>query len=401
MLAAARQRRRDRLHDRLPDRALALARQPVRLPAAVRLLRACRRTSAPRLLFVGIVAGAGRCAAWRSSAATALIERSTSSSTSSARRCWSWPGACSQGVGEEPATPTRRFARPDGPHGSRRTRSPLTLALMAMVFADIAFAVDSIPAAFAITTDSFVIWTANAFALLGMRALFVLVEGLVERFRYLGQTIAVVLAHRRGQAAHRGPRPDQRAGQPGHRRRRVRRGHRAQPGGRPPRRRRLARAAAEVGDLAPDLVLDVERRLALARAAGVAGDDQRADLGLELRVDAVGAVRRASSASTSSGSSPRAARRALRASSIWRISSSATSRESAAVSGRRPSASRSKRQPAAPDLPVERARAGRGVERGDDRHADDHEEHDAERLLHGTSGHPRPRLATVATRHTP
>jgi tellurite resistance protein TerC len=63
-----------------------------------------------------------------------------------------------------------------------------------MVFADIAFAVDSIPAAFAITTDSLVIWAANAFALLGMRALFVLVEGLVQRFRYLGQTIAVVLA---------------------------------------------------------------------------------------------------------------------------------------------------------------------------------------------------------------
>jgi tellurite resistance protein TerC len=71
--------------------------------------------------------------------------------------------------------------------------SPLTLALLSMVFADIAFAVDSIPAAFAITTDAFAIWMANAFALLGMRALFVLVEGLVERFRYLSQTIAIVL----------------------------------------------------------------------------------------------------------------------------------------------------------------------------------------------------------------
>lgn len=76
----------------------------------------------------------------------------------------------------------------------RKDASPVTLALIAMVFADIAFAVDSIPAAFAITTDSLVIWVANAFALLGMRALFVLVEGLVARFRYLGQTIAVVLA---------------------------------------------------------------------------------------------------------------------------------------------------------------------------------------------------------------
>ena len=71
--------------------------------------------------------------------------------------------------------------------------SPLTLAVLSMVFADIAFAIDSIPAAFAITTDAFAIWMANAFALLGLTALFVLVEGLVARFRYLSQTIAVVL----------------------------------------------------------------------------------------------------------------------------------------------------------------------------------------------------------------
>jgi tellurite resistance protein TerC len=79
---------------------------------------------------------------------------------------------------------------------ARRVRpgaSPLTLALVSIVFADIAFAIDSIPAAFAITTDAFAIWIANAFALLGLRALFVLVEGLVRRFRYLDQTIAIVL----------------------------------------------------------------------------------------------------------------------------------------------------------------------------------------------------------------
>jgi tellurite resistance protein TerC len=76
----------------------------------------------------------------------------------------------------------------------KKDASPIGLALLSMVFADIAFAVDSIPAAFAITTDSLVIWAANAFALLGMRALFVLVQGLVERFRYLAQTIAIVLA---------------------------------------------------------------------------------------------------------------------------------------------------------------------------------------------------------------
>ncbi|MFN8205303.1 MAG: hypothetical protein U0S48_22320 [Solirubrobacteraceae bacterium] len=76
----------------------------------------------------------------------------------------------------------------------RPSATPLTLCLVSIVVADIAFAIDSIPAAFAITTDAFAIWMANAFALLGLRALFVLVEGLIRRFRYLDETIAVVLA---------------------------------------------------------------------------------------------------------------------------------------------------------------------------------------------------------------
>jgi tellurite resistance protein TerC len=78
-------------------------------------------------------------------------------------------------------------------HGQRYV-TPLFLCLAAIVAADIAFAVDSIPAAFAITRDSVLIWMGNVFALLGMRALFVLVEGLIRRFRYLDETIAVVLA---------------------------------------------------------------------------------------------------------------------------------------------------------------------------------------------------------------
>jgi tellurite resistance protein TerC len=78
--------------------------------------------------------------------------------------------------------------------GGRRWATPLFLCLAAIVAADIAFAVDSIPAAFAITRDSVLIWMGNVFALLGLRALFVLVEGLIRRFRYLDETIAVVLA---------------------------------------------------------------------------------------------------------------------------------------------------------------------------------------------------------------
>jgi tellurite resistance protein TerC len=77
--------------------------------------------------------------------------------------------------------------------GGRRHATPLFLCLAAVVFADIAFAIDSIPAAFAITRDPLLIWMGNVFALLGMRALFVLVQGLMRRFRYLDETIAAVL----------------------------------------------------------------------------------------------------------------------------------------------------------------------------------------------------------------
>ena len=121
-----------------------------------------------------------------------------------------------QGVGEqtdvENSLPVRMARR------VKKDASPLILAVISMVIADIAFAVDSIPAAFAITDDAFVIWTANAFALLGLRALFVLVDQLVQRFRYLSQTIAAVLAIIGVKLPDRGHRPHRRRGQPGHRR---------------------------------------------------------------------------------------------------------------------------------------------------------------------------------------
>jgi tellurite resistance protein TerC len=78
--------------------------------------------------------------------------------------------------------------------GGRLYGTPLLLVVVAIVLADIAFAVDSIPAAFAVTRDPEVIWTANAFALLGLGSLLALVDILVRRFRYLGKTIALILA---------------------------------------------------------------------------------------------------------------------------------------------------------------------------------------------------------------
>src|SRR3954447_5273405 len=96
-----------------------------------------------------------------------------------------------KGAAEDP-DPSRNFAV----RTLRRlmpSATPFAICLGAIVLADIAFAVDSIPAAFGITRDPFVIWMGNVFALLGLRALFVLVEGLARRFRYLDETIAVVL----------------------------------------------------------------------------------------------------------------------------------------------------------------------------------------------------------------
>jgi tellurite resistance protein TerC len=70
----------------------------------------------------------------------------------------------------------------------------LLLAVSAVVFADIAFAIDSIPAALAVTRDPLVIWAANAFALVGLVAFLALVDDLVRRFRYIDETIGLILA---------------------------------------------------------------------------------------------------------------------------------------------------------------------------------------------------------------
>jgi tellurite resistance protein TerC len=83
----------------------------------------------------------------------------------------------------------RLFVRENGHlHGT-----PLLLVVISIVLADIAFAIDSIPAALAVTRDAGVIWTANAFALLGLSAFLALVDILVRRFRYVDATIALIL----------------------------------------------------------------------------------------------------------------------------------------------------------------------------------------------------------------
>jgi TerC family integral membrane protein len=77
--------------------------------------------------------------------------------------------------------------------GARLLATPLLLALAAVETTDVLFAVDSIPAVLAVTTDPFVVYTSNVFALLGMRALYFLLAGAAARLRYLRPGLAVIL----------------------------------------------------------------------------------------------------------------------------------------------------------------------------------------------------------------
>jgi len=71
--------------------------------------------------------------------------------------------------------------------------TPLFLALLVVEFSDLIFAVDSIPAIFAVTTDPFVVFTSNAFAILGLRSLYFLLAEAAARFRYLKVGLALIL----------------------------------------------------------------------------------------------------------------------------------------------------------------------------------------------------------------
>jgi len=71
--------------------------------------------------------------------------------------------------------------------------TPLFLALLAVEFTDLIFAVDSIPAVLAVSRDPFIVFTSNIFAILGLRSLYFLLAGVVHRFRYLKSGLALVL----------------------------------------------------------------------------------------------------------------------------------------------------------------------------------------------------------------
>ena len=75
----------------------------------------------------------------------------------------------------------------------KRYVTPLLLALIAIGFTDILFALDSIPAIYGLTREPYIVFTANAFALMGLRQLYFLIGGLLDRLVYLSYGLAIVL----------------------------------------------------------------------------------------------------------------------------------------------------------------------------------------------------------------
>lgn len=77
--------------------------------------------------------------------------------------------------------------------GTRLFVTPLLLVLLTVEFTDLVFAVDSIPAIFGVTSDPFIVFTSNIFAIAGLRALYFLLHGMYDRFHYLKEGLALVL----------------------------------------------------------------------------------------------------------------------------------------------------------------------------------------------------------------
>jgi tellurite resistance protein TerC len=77
--------------------------------------------------------------------------------------------------------------------GGRLVATPLMLVLVVVEATDVVFAVDSIPAVFGVTRDAFIVFTSNIFAILGLRALYFLLAGLMHKFRYLSVGLGLVL----------------------------------------------------------------------------------------------------------------------------------------------------------------------------------------------------------------
>jgi len=93
-----------------------------------------------------------------------------------------------------PSVPDYHGGRFTVVEGGRRLATPLLMVLVVVEATDVVFAVDSIPAVFAVTDDPFIVYTSNVFAILGLRALYFVLAGMLGRFRYLKVGLGLVLA---------------------------------------------------------------------------------------------------------------------------------------------------------------------------------------------------------------
>jgi tellurite resistance protein TerC len=93
-----------------------------------------------------------------------------------------------------PSTPEYHGPRFTVVKDGRRLATPLLVVLVLIEWTDVVFAVDSIPAIFAVTSDPFIVFTSNIFAILGLRSLFFLLSGVIGRFHLLKPSLALVLA---------------------------------------------------------------------------------------------------------------------------------------------------------------------------------------------------------------
>jgi tellurite resistance protein TerC len=93
-----------------------------------------------------------------------------------------------------PSVPEYHGARFSVVRDGRRYATPLLVVLVLIEWTDLVFAVDSIPAIFAVTSDPFIVFTSNIFAILGLRSLFFLLAGVIGRFHLLKPSLALVLA---------------------------------------------------------------------------------------------------------------------------------------------------------------------------------------------------------------
>ena len=208
-------RRRPRpgvLH-RLPRREVAVGRQPLRVPAAAhgvrraaraaaaRAAHRCRRRAraarrlhrarcpAHRVVLVGVPAVRRRPArdGRQGAARRGVARRHTRRHRLDPRPCGCCVASCrSPSRMPAPASPCAQ--------AGRRALTPLALVIVAILGTDVVFAIDSVPAVYGITGDPYLVFATNAFALLGLRALYFVVEGALGSLRHLGHGLAAILA---------------------------------------------------------------------------------------------------------------------------------------------------------------------------------------------------------------